>query len=207
MSARGKLLTLEGIEGAGKTTAAAWLADTIAAAGMPVIRTREPGGTALGESVRSVLLEAYEQPTPALSELLLMFAARAAHLEQRIEPALAAGSWVVCDRFTDASYAYQGAARGLGTAPVAALEDLVQGPLRPDRVFWFDLPVDTGLARVSGRGGGNRFDTESRAFHEAVRAAYRERAQAHPERYVRIDAVAEPESVQHQLRRALDQLL
>lgn len=207
MSERGRLLTLEGIEGAGKSTAAAFLVDALAEAGVTVVRTREPGGTPLGESIREVLLADYDAPVPPMSELLLMFAGRAAHLAQRIEPALAAGEWVICDRFTDASYAYQGAGRGLGEAPVAALEEMVQGALRPDRVFWFDVPVETGLERVSERGRGNRFDGETVAFHETVREAYRARAQADPERYVRIDAAAEPATVERQLEQALTELL
>lgn len=203
---RGKLLTLEGTEGAGKSTAAAWLVPALQAAGITVVHTREPGGTALGEAIREVLLADHGQPMPAMSELLLMFASRAAHLSQIIEPALAAGQWVVCDRFTDASYAYQGAGRGLGAPAVAALEQLVQDTLRPDRVFWFDLPVAIGLERVRSRGVSNRFDGEELRFHETVRAAYADRAGAEPERYVRIDATADPAGVQRQLQTALDAL-
>lgn len=203
MSQRGRLLTLEGTEGSGKSTAAAFIANTLSEAGVSVVQTREPGGTPLGEGIRELLMAEHGQPMPAMSELLLMFAGRAAHLRQKIEPALAAGQWVLCDRFTDASYAYQGAGRGLDPSHIAALEDLVQGALRPDRVFWFDVPVETGLARVRTRGTGNRFDNEALVFHEAVRAAYRARAEADPGRYVRIDAAAEPAAVKQQLSRAL----
>lgn len=207
MEQRGKLITLEGTEGAGKTTAAAFLEDALTDAGISVLRTREPGGTPLGEAIRDVLLADHGQPMPPMSELLLMFAGRAAHLQQKIEPALAAGQWVLCDRFTDASYAYQGAGRGLGMAEVATLEDLVQGTLRPDRVFWFDLSIETGLGRVQGREDNNRFDDEAVAFHETVRAAYRSRAEQDPHRYVRIDAEAGQAQVEQQLLTALGELL
>lgn len=200
-------MTLEGIEGAGKSTAATHLVNALSAAGVGVVQTREPGGTPLGESIRDVLLADHGAPMPAMSELLLMFASRAAHLAQTIEPALAAGDWVLCDRFTDASYAYQGAGRGLGDEPVSTLEDLVQGPVRPDLVLWFDLPVATGLERVRDRGATNRFDSETLAFHEAVRAAYSQRAAADPARYVRIDAAAEPVDVEQQISTAIRGLL
>lgn len=131
MAERGRLLTLEGTEGAGKSTAAGFIADRLASAGLSVVRTREPGGTPAGEAIRQVLLDDHGQPMPPMSELLLMFAGRAAHLSEKIEPALAAGQWVLCDRFTDASYAYQGGGRGLDSANVAMLEDMVQGTLRP----------------------------------------------------------------------------
>lgn len=195
----GRLITLEGGEGAGKSTQIATVADAIRARGPEVVVTREPGGTPLGESVRDVLMSEYETPMPAMSELLLMFAARAAHLSQLIEPALARGAWVVCDRFTDASYAYQGAARGLGENAVATLERLVQGERRPDLVLWFDLPVASGLERAKSRQNDNRFDHETLAFHEQVHAAYRARAAAHPERYRQVDARRDPIDVQAQI--------
>lgn len=207
MKNRGKLLTLEGIEGAGKSTAAAFIERTLADAGLSVMRTREPGGTPLGEEIRGVLLADHDRPMPAMSELLLMFAARAAHLAQRIEPALAAGEWVICDRFTDSSYAYQAAGRELGDTAVATLETLVQGELRPDRVFWFDVPVETGLQRARSRGPGNRFDDETVIFHERVRAAYQARADRDPARYVRIDADVPEAEVRRQLADALEALL
>lgn len=203
---QGKFITLEGGEGAGKSTQLPAIADWLAARDIDVVMTREPGGTELGEAVRSVLMADYAAPMPALSELLLMFAARAAHMEQVIEPALARGAWVVSDRFTDASYAYQGAARGLGDEPVAALEALVQGTRRPDRVLLFDLPVATGLARRHGQGHENRFDAESRAFHETVAQAYRERARSAPQRYAIINAAAVPAAVFTQITSALEAL-
>lgn len=202
-----RFITLEGGEGAGKSSQLSTLTDTLRARGITVCTTREPGGTQLGESVRSVLMSEYESAMPPMSELLLMFAARAAHLEQVIEPALARGEWVLCDRFTDASYAYQGAARGLGAEAVATLEALVQGSRRPDRVLLFDLPVEQGLARAGSRGQGNRFDRETLAFHERVRRGYHERAQTNPQRYRMIDASMDIAAVQQALLQSLQDWL
>lgn len=201
---RGRFITLEGGEGAGKSTQIQLLAAELRDQGQSVCVTREPGGTELGEAVRSVLMRDYASPMPAMSELLLMFAARAAHLEQVIEPALARGEWVLCDRFTDASYAYQGAARGLGAEPVITLESLVQGDLRPDCVLLFDLPIEWGLARADARGNANRFDQETLAFHEAVRRGYFERAAAEPARYRVIDASGDTTHVQQSVQQALE---
>ncbi|ROO32680.1 dTMP kinase [Salinisphaera japonica] len=184
----GGLFCFEGGEGAGKSTQIQAVAERLQAAGYPVHTTREPGGTRLGEAIRGVLMGDHGLPMPAMSELLLMFAARAAHLAEVIEPALADGQIVLCDRFTDASFAYQGAARGLGDEAVTALERLVQKQRRPDGVLLLDLPVDVGLARAAERGKGNRFDTEARQFHDTVRQAYLSRAAQAPERYAIIDA-------------------
>lgn len=200
----GRLFTFEGGEGAGKSTQIGHLAAYLRAAGHTVRTTREPGGTRLGEAIRGVLMGEYDAPMPAMSELLLMFAARAAHLAQVIEPALAAGEIVLCDRFTDASYAYQGAARGLGETAVATLERLVQGERRPDGVLLFDLPVAQGLSRARDRGEVNRFDQETLAFHERVRANYLERARLAPARYAVIDAAAAPETVSQSLIDAIE---
>ncbi|MES1930149.1 thymidylate kinase [Salinisphaera dokdonensis CL-ES53] len=199
----GRLITLEGGEGAGKSTQINTVAALLKERGLKVVTTREPGGTRLGEAVRGVLMNEYDHPMPAMSELLLMFAARAAHLAQVIEPALARGAWVVTDRFTDASYAYQGAARGLGDDAVATLERLVQGERRPDGVLVFDIPVEQGLSRAGKRGHGNRFDRETVAFHERVRASYLARAEAAPERYRVIDAAAPLDRVREQIESAL----
>lgn len=199
----GRLITLEGGEGAGKSTQIETVADRVRELGHRAVLTREPGGTPVGESIRGVLMGDYEQPMPPMSELLLMFAARAAHLDQVIEPALARGDWVICDRFTDASYAYQGAARGLGAEAIATLETLVQGERRPDGVLLFDLPVEMGLARAGKRGQGNRFDHEAVAFHERVRSAYRTRAAAAPARYRIIDAAENRDVVARQIRDAV----
>lgn len=202
-TSRGRLITLEGGEGAGKSTQVATVADGIRARGHDIVVTREPGGTPLGEAVRDVLMAEYDAPMPAMSELLLMFAGRAAHLAQLIEPALARGTWVVCDRFTDASYAYQGAGRGLGHDAVATLENLVQGERRPDLVLWFDLPVDCGLERAGSRNNGNRFDHETRLFHEQVHAAYRQQAAHNPARYRRVDANRSEADVRAQIQAIL----
>lgn len=200
---RSRLIALEGGEGAGKSSQIQAVADLLRAAGHSVVVTREPGGTALGEAIRAVLMADHGAPMPPMSELLLMFAARAAHLTQVIEPALARGEWVITDRFTDASYAYQGTARGLGDSAVATLEQLVQGQRRPDRVLIFDLPVAQGLARAGKRGAGNRFDTETLNFHEQVRRGYLQRAQACPERYCIVDAGADRSAVADQIHDAL----
>ena len=184
----GALFCFEGGEGAGKSTQIQAVAERLQAAGYRVRTTREPGGTRLGEAIRGVLMGDHGLPMPAMSELLLMFAARAAHLAEVIEPALAEGQIVLCDRFTDASFAYQGAARGLGDEAVTTLERLVQKQRRPDGVLLLDLPVDVGLARAAERGKGNRFDSEARQFHDTVRQAYLSRAAQAPERYAIVDA-------------------
>ncbi len=206
MSKRGKFITLEGIEGAGKSSQAGHIANCIRAAGHAVEQTREPGGTPLAESIRALLLDEAARDMPPTTELLLMFAARAAHLAQRIQPALRQGIWVVCDRFTDASYAYQSAGRGLPERQVAALESIVQGRLRPDLVLVFDLPVPEGLRRARGRGDGNRFEDEEVAFFERVRQCYLARAARDPARYAVLDASQSPAAVQQQIGVALARL-
>ncbi len=207
MARPGRFITLEGTEGAGKSSQLDAIVRWVESHGLSVVATREPGGTGLGEAIRGLLMDEYDEPMPAMSELLLMFAARAAHLAQVIEPALASGAWVVCDRFTDASFAYQGAARGLGSQAVSVLEQLVQGERRPDQVLLFDLPAEKGLARVAGRGAANRFDREALAFHRAVRAAYLARAEQWPSRYTLIEAGAPPAQVGAQVKAALERLL
>ncbi|HEX4880829.1 MAG TPA: dTMP kinase [Porticoccaceae bacterium] len=190
-----RFITLEGGEGAGKSTSLAVIAGFLEARGIAHLVTREPGGTALGEAVRALLLGEAEQGVDPLAELLLIFAARAQHLAQVIRPALATGVWVVCDRFTDASYAYQGAGRQLGDAPVAALEQLVHGELHPDLTLILDLDPRVGLARIGGRGPLDRFEREQLAFFERVRVEYRQRATADPGRCRLIDAERAPEQV------------
>lgn len=203
----GRLIAFEGGEGAGKSTQIAFAAEWLRARGQTVRTTREPGGTALGEALRGVLMQDYDARVPPMSELLIIFAARAAHLAQVIEPALARGEWVLTDRFTDASYAYQGAARGLGDESVATLERLVQGERRPDRVLLFDIDVAQGLERADRRGEGNRFDREAAAFHETVRSAYLARAHAAPARYRVLDAAAERADVQRQIEAVLAEMV
>jgi dTMP kinase len=184
-------VTIEGGEGVGKSTLARALAAALAARGIDAAVTREPGGTPLAESIRELLLAPRAEVLPPVAELLLMFAARAAHLNNLIEPALAAGRWVLCDRFTDATYAYQGSGRGLDVAAIAALERLVQGTRRPDLTLLLDAPVAVGAARVANRrspSGLDRFELERTEFFERVRAAYLARAAQEPERFVVIDA-------------------
>jgi dTMP kinase len=187
----GRFLSFEGIEGVGKSTQVRALAQALAARGIEAVVTREPGGTPLAEQIRGLLLVPREEALPPLAELLLMFAARAVHLHNLIEPELSAGRWVLCDRFTDATYAYQGAGRGVSTAAIAALEQLVQGTRRPDLTILLDAPVAIGAARVRTRAapaGLDRFERERAEFFERVRAGYRARAAADPERIVVIDA-------------------
>lgn len=199
----GLFITLEGPEGAGKSTNRDYLAARLGEQGLDVVLTREPGGTPLAEKVRELLLAPSDELMAADTELLLVFAARAQHLAQVIRPALARGAVVLCDRFTDATYAYQGGGRGLSVARIAELERFVQGDLRPDLTLVFDLPVEVGLARAAARGRLDRFEQEGQAFFEAVRQAYLQRAQAERRRYTLLDAAQPLEAVQ----RAIDVLL
>jgi dTMP kinase len=188
MSTRGKFLSLEGGEGAGKSTLLAGLRDYLAAQGVVLVQTREPGGTPLGEALRAIVLDPALRGLSAESELLLMFASRAQLVREVIEPALAAGQWVLCDRFTDASYAYQGAGRGQPEQRIAELEAWACDGLKPDLTLLLDLPVADGRARAAGRGEADRIETETDAFFERIRAGYRARAQAEPQRFRVIDA-------------------
>jgi len=199
----GLFITLEGPEGAGKSTNREYLAERLRDQGLDVVMTREPGGTPLAERIRELLLAPSDEAMAVDTELLLMFAARAQHLAQVIRPALARGAVVLCDRFTDATYAYQGGGRGLSQARIATLETFVQGALRPDLTLVFDLPVEVGLARAAARGRLDRFEQEGQAFFEAVRQAYLQRAQGEPQRYSVLDAAQPLEAVQ----RAIDALL
>ncbi len=199
----GLFVTLEGPEGAGKSTNREYLAERLRANGVEVLLTREPGGTPLAERIRELLLAPSDERMAADTELLLVFAARAQHLAEVIRPALARGCVVLCDRFTDATYAYQGGGRGLSTTRIAELEAFVQGDLRPQLTLIFDLPVEIGLSRAAARGRLDRFEQEGRGFFEAVRQAYLARAAAAPARYRIVDAAQPLEAVQ----RALDVLL
>jgi dTMP kinase len=180
-TAPGRFITIEGVEGVGKSTNVGFIATTLAAAGHRVRLTREPGGTPLGERVRSLLLHGDARVEP-LAELLLMFAARAAHLNEVIEPALASGEWVVCDRFTDATYAYQGGGRGLPEGQIASLEALVQGSRRPDLTLLLDAPPEVTNPRLRDRPAADRFEQEAADFFRRVRAAYLARARNEPDR-------------------------
>ena len=203
----GLFITLEGPEGAGKSTNREYLAECLRRQGMDVLLTREPGGTPLAERIRELLLAPSAEPMASDTELLLVFAARAQHLAQVIRPALERGCVVLCDRFTDATYAYQGGGRGLSTSRIAVLEAFVQGDLRPDLTLIFDLPVEVGLARAAARGRLDRFEQEGQAFFQAVRQAYLQRAAAQPQRYRIIDAGQSLAQVQLSLDALLPQLL
>ncbi|MBV7564815.1 dTMP kinase [Pseudomonas sp. sia0905] len=203
----GLFITLEGPEGAGKSTNREYLAARLREQGIDVLLTREPGGTPLAERVRELLLAPSDEPMASDTELLLVFAARAQHLAQVIVPALERGAVVLCDRFTDATYAYQGGGRGLDVARIAQLEEFVQGALRPDLTLVFDLPVEVGLSRAAARGRLDRFEQEGRSFFEAVRATYLQRAEAAPARYRILDAAQSLEAVQRDLDVLLPQLL
>jgi dTMP kinase len=187
----GRFLTIEGIEGVGKTTQVARLSEALRRRGIGHVVTREPGGTPLAERIRDIVLNARDEALPPTAELLLMFAARAVHLTNHVEPTLRAGRWVICDRFTDATYAYQGGGRRLGTDNIRQLEAMVQGTLRPDMTVLLDAPVEQALQRARQRNAGaavDRFESERAEFFERVREAYRARAAAEPERIAVVDA-------------------
>ena len=203
----GLFMTLEGPEGAGKSTNRDYLATRLREQGIDVLLTREPGGTPLAERVRELLLAPSEEPMAADTELLLVFAARAQHLAQVIRPALARGAVVLCDRFTDATYAYQGGGRGLSEVRIEVLENFVQDTLRPDLTLVFDLPVEVGLARAAARGRLDRFEQEGQSFFEAVRQTYLRRAALQPQRYYILDAAQSLAGVQQALDNLLPQLL
>ncbi|GBO90037.1 MULTISPECIES: dTMP kinase [Marinobacter] len=188
MKSRGQFITFEGTEGVGKSTQLTNAASTLDQMGLDYIVTREPGGTPMAEAIRELLLAPRDEPVNEITELLLMFAARAQHLHTRILPALERGQWVLCDRFTDATFAYQGGGRGVPEERIALLETLVQGDIRPDHVIVLDAPVDTGMARARKRGELDRFEQEDLDFFQRIRDAYLARATAQPARYHVIDA-------------------
>ena len=203
MTQQGRFITVEGGEGAGKSTNLAAIVSELEARGIEVEVTREPGGTPLAEEIRTLLLEPRTEILASQTELLLMFAARAQHLAERIEPALAAGRWVLCDRFTDATFAYQGAGRALGETMIRTLADLVHPHRWPDLTVYLDLSPEAGLARARQRGTPDRIERESNLFFQRVRAAYVARAQAEPERFAVIDASRSLEAVQADVATAL----
>lgn len=194
-TARGKFISLEGGEGAGKSTLLAGLRAYLERHGVALVQTREPGGTAVGEAVRAIVLDPALSGLAAETELLLMFASRAQLVREVIGPALATGQWVLCDRFADASYAYQGGGRGQPAERIAELERWACAGVKPDLTLLLDLPVATGRARAAGRGDADRIEVEADAFFERVRASYRERAVAEPARFRVIDASQSPAAV------------
>ncbi|SEF92900.1 dTMP kinase [Marinobacterium lutimaris] len=202
----GYFITLEGIEGVGKTTNLNYVREKLEQRGIEVVVTREPGGTPLGEQIRELLLTPRDEKIANMAELLMVFAARAQHLESVIVPALERGAWVLCDRFTDATFAYQGGGRELDAEPVALLEKLVQGSVRPDLTLLLDLPVETGLARARARGKPDRIESEKHAFFERVRTAYLEQARCEPARVAVIDAAPSLPDVQRAIDIALERL-
>lgn len=203
----GLFITLEGPEGAGKSTNRDFLAARLEALGQRVVLTREPGGTPLAERIREVLLEPTDEPMCSDTELLLMFAARAQHLDRVIRPALADNAIVLCDRFTDATYAYQGGGRGLAMSRIAELEAFVQAELRPHLTLVFDLPIEIGLERARARGRLDRFEQEDARFFDAVRTTYLQRASREPSRYHIIDASQSLDAVQQTLEALLPALI
>lgn len=204
MSARGHFITFEGIDGAGKSTQIDFVAARLRERGIDVVVTREPGGTEVGEALRELVLR---RPMSARTETLLVFAARAQHVEQVISPALAAGRWVVCDRFTDATYAYQSGGRGVPEAAVEALERWVHPDLQPDLTFLFDVAPDVAAQRLSAARAADRFEAEQREFFARVRAVYLQRARRFPARFVVLDGTQPPQAVRARLVEALDRWL
>lgn len=203
----GKFIVVEGGEGAGKTTNIEFIKQLLDAQGIAFIHTREPGGTPLAEQLRELLLAKRDECVSPDAELLMIFAARAQHLQECILPALARGVWVLCDRFTDATYAYQGGGRGTDDASIAMLADFVQRGLWPELTLLLDVPVAVGRARAEARGELDRFESEQEAFYTAVRNKYLERAAAEPQRFAVIDASRSLDAVQADIRRAIESVV
>ena len=204
---KGQFITVEGTEGVGKSTNMAFIEEWLIKSGKELIVTREPGGTELGEKLRAVLLDAKEQSMCDDTELLLMFAARAQHLQEVILPALNTGKWILCDRFTDSTYAYQGGGRGIKMSRIAELEQWVQGDLRPDMTFVLDLPIDIGLERAGKRSTPDRFELEKHDFFNKVRDTFLARAAAQPDRYSVIDASPSISDVQQSIQDVLEKMV
>jgi len=202
---KGKFITIEGGEGAGKSTNLIFIRQYLKAAEKKVVLTREPGGTSVGEKIRDVLLDKKQIDISNDTELLMMFAARAQHIEHVILPALNAGDWVLCDRFTDATYAYQGGGRGIDNERIATLENWVQGTLRPDLTLLLDLPVEEGMKRANKRSEPDRFEQEKLEFFNRVRNAYLNMARTNTGRYRIVDASTSLENVQEQITQILDE--
>lgn len=203
---KGKFITIEGSEGAGKSTNLGFIQDYLQAKQIDYISTREPGGTPVAEKIRDLLLDKENTSLGDDAELLLMFAARAQHLNELILPALESGKWVISDRFTDASYAYQGGGRGLSWEKIAQLEQWVQGSLRPDATILLDIPVDLGMQRVRDRGETDRFEQEQLSFFNRIRDAYLRLARENPQRFHIIDTRPSLEDVQQQIIIVMDKI-
>lgn len=202
----GRFITIEGTEGVGKSTNIEFIRQWLESRGIELIQTREPGGTPFAEDVRHLLLAVRDELVDETAELLLMFAARSQHLNTLIKPALARGAWVLCDRFTDSTYAYQGGGRGVDVEKIAALETFVQGALRPDMTFVLDIDVSVGLERASKRAALDRFESEKVEFFERVRSVFLARAEQAPERYRVIDAGQPLSGVQSDIEQVLGEL-
>ncbi len=202
-----RFITFEGIEGAGKSSCIRIAANYLEQCGVPVTLTREPGGCELAEAIRDVLLSPKWSGMAQMTELLLMFAARHEHIERRIRPALTAGQWVLCDRFTDATYAYQGGGRGIDATRIAVLAQWVQATLQPDLTFLLDVPADVGLSRARQQGVADRFEQEDIAFFQRVRTCYLGLAKAEPGRFRVIDTVSSLESVTLEMVKHLDAMV
>lgn len=205
-SKKGFFITIEGVEGVGKSTAIHFLKQHFLNLNIDYIVTREPGGTEIAEEIRQVLLHKHNEKMCADTELLLMFASRAQHLDQVVKPALSAGKVVLSDRFTDATYAYQGGGRGINSDRIAILEEWVQGQLQPDLTILLDAPVEVGLKRIASRGVKDRIEHEQMEFFQKVREAYLGRASQHPERFKIIDATQSLTTVQEMLCQILEKL-
>jgi dTMP kinase len=203
---KGKFIVLEGGEGLGKSTNLEWMRAGLEARNIPVTTTREPGGTKFGEKLRALLLDAHSEILPD-AELLLMFAARVQHLHEVIRPALESGTWVICDRFTDASYAYQGGGRGISIKHIEYLEHWIQNGLYPDMTLLFDAPIEIGLQRTYRRSKADRFEQEQQAFFQRVRAAYLQRTSLSPQHYRIINAALDLPQVQQQIGEVLEHLI
>lgn len=203
----GKFITFEGIEGVGKSTNISHFVSVVEAAGHQVLTTREPGGTPMAERIRALVAEHGDEAMPDIAELLLVFAARSLHVNNVILPALSSGTWVVCDRFTDSSRAYQGGGRGLPQGDIDLLADWVHGDLQPDLTILLDAPVETGMARAGRRGDPDRFEIEQMDFFQRVRQTYLQLAEAHPERFAVVDATQSLEDVKSDIGRIAAALL
>ena len=203
----GKFITVEGIEGVGKTTNVEFLREAIEKRGYDVLTTREPGGTPMAERIREMLIEHGDEAVPDITELLLMFASRSLHVNNVIQPALAAGTWVVCDRFTDASRAYQGGGRGFPQEDINRLAEWVHGDLRPDLTILLDAPVETGMSRAGRRGSPDRIEIERVDFFERVRECYLSLAEGDPERFAVIDASRDIDAVRVSIESVIDSII